>query len=93
MLKKIAIVLLLVIAALLAHAATRPDTFGVTHSAHVSAPAPVGFEQLADFRKWDSWSPWEKLDLNMQRSYEGDPGSLGSKYAWKGNAGSRALHS
>ncbi len=31
------------------------------------------------------WSPWEKVDPNMKRSFSGAEKGVGSKYAWVGN--------
>ncbi|HXK18635.1 MAG TPA: hypothetical protein VNG33_12570 [Polyangiaceae bacterium] len=41
--------------------------------------------QVNDFHAWSGWSPWEKLDPNLKRSYEGAPAGVGAKYAWVGN--------
>ena len=40
---------------------------------------------LADFHGWDAWSPWEKMDPAMKRSYSGAPKGKGAVYAWEGN--------
>jgi hypothetical protein len=42
--------------------------------------------QLADFRGWRAWSPWETLDAGMTRSFGGAPSGKGATYAWEGNA-------
>lgn len=85
MLKKIAVAVAAVIALLVAVIATRPDTFSIQRSAIINAPAAVIFAQVNDFHKWPAWSPWEAMDPNMQRSYEGSPEGEGAKYSWKGN--------
>ncbi len=50
---------------------------------------------LADLQRWVEWSPWEGRDPALQRTYTGEPGTVGSTYAWKGNrkagAGSMAI--
>jgi len=51
----------------------------------MSAPASEVFAQVNDFRKWQAWSPWEKQDPNLNRSYEGAPAGSGSIYSWSGN--------
>jgi predicted enzyme related to lactoylglutathione lyase len=38
-----------------------------------------------DFHKWQAWSPWEKLDPAMKRTYAGAAGGAGAVYAWAGN--------
>ncbi len=85
MLKKIAygVVALLVVLILLI--ATRPASFRIERSATVSAPAEIVFAELNDFHEWAKWSPWEKLDAKMQKTYEGPAAGVGSKYHWVGN--------
>jgi hypothetical protein len=43
------------------------------------------FNQLDDFRAWSNWSPWEKIDPNMTRTYDGPAEGVGARYAWQGN--------
>ena len=47
-------------------------------------PAAV-FEQINDFRNWGAWSPWEKMDPNLQRNFDGASQGVGAKYSWIGN--------
>jgi hypothetical protein len=79
------VVLGLGIAGLLALAATRPDTYRVERSRTIHAPAEVVFAHIEDFRMWPAWSPWETLDPNLRRAYEGPARGVGSSYAWEGN--------
>lgn len=41
--------------------------------------------RLADLPGWVDWSPWEGLDPALHREYTGEPGTVGSGYAWSGN--------
>ena len=87
MFKKIAIAIVVLIAALLAYAATRPDTFRVERGATIKAPPEKIFALINDLRRWDSWSPWEKKDPAMKRTFGGDVTSgKGAAYAWEGNS-------
>lgn len=61
------------------------DTFTVERSAHVDAPPARVYGQVADFHSWRSWSPWEDLDPDLQRSYSGAASGTGAVYAWSGN--------
>jgi hypothetical protein len=85
MARKILLVLLVLVAAVCAIVLTRPDTFHVERSATIHAPANVVFARLEDFHRWPDWSPWEKLDPNMVRTYSGPDRGVGAAYAWKGN--------
>jgi Polyketide cyclase / dehydrase and lipid transport len=85
MLKKIGIAAAVLVVALAVLIATRPATYRVSRSATVAAPAAVAYAQVADFHRWEAWSPWAKLDPGMQSSYAGADGAVGSSYEWKGN--------
>lgn len=85
MVKKIALGLVVVVLALLAFAATRPDTFRVERSTTIKAPPAKVFALLNDFQKFGAWSPWEKLDPAMKRTFSGPASGPGSVYAWEGN--------
>jgi hypothetical protein len=85
MLKIILIVIVVLIAAILAYAATRPNNFRVQRSASINASPEKIFPLIADFHNWASWSPWEKKDPAMKRTYSGAPSGKGAVYAWEGN--------
>lgn len=85
MLKKIAIAIVVVIAAILIYAATRPDTFRVERTASMKAPPEKVYAVLSDFQKWGAWSPWEKKDPAMKRTFGATTSGVGAKYAWEGN--------
>lgn len=85
MLKKVSIVLGLLVVVLLAVIATRPDSFRVERSAEIGAPAAAVFPLVNDFHQWAGWSPWDKLDPAMKRTYEGSPVGAGAIYTWAGN--------
>ena len=85
MLKTIALVLLIAVVAVFIYAATRPDTFRVTRSATIKAPPEKVFPFLSDFKRWTAWSPWERKDPNMKRSFGGSPEGKGATYAWEGD--------
>ena len=85
MARKILLVLLVLVVALVAFIATRPDTFHVERSAVIHAPTDVVYARLEDFHRWPDWSPWEKLDPAMQRTFSGSERGVGAVYGWKGN--------
>ena len=85
MFKMIAMVAVVLIAAVLGLAATKPDTFRVERSATIKAPPEKVYVLLNDFHQWSQWSPWERLDPAMQRSHGGAPSGVGATYAWEGN--------
>ncbi len=85
MLTALAIIALIVVAAVLGYAATRPDTFRIQRTASIQAPAEKIFALINDFRNWRVWSPWEKMDPTLKRTFEGPPNGPGARYEWEGN--------
>ena len=85
MIKIIVIVLVVIVAAILGYAATRPDTFSVQRAASIKAPPEKIFPLIDDFHRWTVWSPWEKLDPDMKRTFSGAERGKGAIYAWEGN--------
>ncbi len=85
MLKTIGIVVVVLIAAILAFAATKPDTFRVQRGATIKAPPEKIFPLLNDFQRWEAWSPWEKKDPAMKRTFSAVTSGKGAQYAWEGN--------
>ena len=83
--KKISMALIVVILVILGMALMQPDSFKVQRSAAIKAPPAKVMGYLNDFHQWVTWSPWEKLDPNMQRSFEGPASGKGAVYAWSGN--------
>jgi uncharacterized protein YndB with AHSA1/START domain len=84
MLKKIGLGLLVVVVVLVAIVATRPAEWHLERSTTVAAPPAAVFPLVNDFRAWQRWSPWEKLDPNLKREYSGAPAGTGSVYSWQG---------
>ena len=85
MLKIIGIVVAVLLAAILIFAATKPDTFRVQRAASIKASPEKIFAILNDFQKWGSWSPWEKKDPAMKRTFGAITSGRGATYAWEGN--------
>lgn len=81
----IVIALAVLIAIVLILAAMRPDTFHVQRSIDIDASADKIFPLINDYKNWGSWSPYEHVDPNMQRTFSGAPNGKGSIYEWRGN--------
>jgi hypothetical protein len=74
------------VVALLAWAASRPSSFRIERAARIDAPAARIAPLLTDFRRWQQWSPWEKLDPALERRFSGAEAGVGAVYEWRGNA-------
>jgi len=85
MLRKILIGVVALLAVFALLVSLQPPTFHIERSVTVQAPAENAFALVNDFHGWKAWSPWEKLDPNLQRSYSGPASGVGTSYAWQGN--------
>ncbi len=82
---KVLVVLVLLLGGAAAFVATRPDAYHVERSATVEAPAATVFAQIDDLSVWKEWSPWEKKDPAMKRTYSTTSSGVGAYYTWAGN--------
>jgi hypothetical protein len=79
----IVVVLLVVsLAGILVFAAFKPDTFRVQRATSVKASPDKIFPLIADFHRWGAWSPYEKLDPAMKRTFSGAANGKGAVYEW-----------
>jgi uncharacterized protein YndB with AHSA1/START domain len=83
----IAVIVLIVIGVgvVLGLAAMKPDTFRVQRAMAIKAPPEKIFALINDFHAWGQWSPWEKKDPAMRRTFSGAPNGKGAAYAWEGD--------
>jgi hypothetical protein len=82
----IGLIIALAIIGVLVAAAMKPDEFRMQRSTRVNAPADQIFPHINDLRRWVAWSPFEKLDPAMKKSYSGAPSGPGAVYEWEGNS-------
>ena len=82
----VAVVFGILLAAILGYAATKPGTFLVRRARSIQAPPEKIFELINDFHRWASWSPYEKLDPTMKKTFSGASSGKGAVYAWEGNS-------
>jgi hypothetical protein len=83
--KRAVLIATLMFAALLIYAASRPDVFHVERSISIKAAPDNIAPFIADLHKFALWSPYEKLDPQMQRSFSGAASGKGAVYEWRGN--------
>lgn len=78
-------IMLVVAAVVVGYASMQPDAFRYERSAVIAAPPEEIMAIVTDFRRNGEWSPWEKLDPGMKRTYSGSPTGIGAVYEWDGN--------
>lgn len=65
--------------------ATRPAHFRIERSIEMAAPPSVPFALVNDFQQWSQWSPYDKLDPAMTKTYSGAVAGVGATYHWRGD--------
>lgn len=91
-LKSVAVVLLVGIAAVLVAAANRPDSFRVVRSATVQADAGKLHPLINDLHQFNTWNPFERKDPDIKGEYRGPAAGPGAAYHFEGGkSGSGSL--
>lgn len=86
MFKTILIVVVVLIAGVLGYAATRPGDFRVERSIAIKAPPEKIYPLVDDLKAWSAWSPYEKKDPQMARTFGPTTAGVGATYEWNGNS-------
>ena len=81
----IGVVVVVAIAGILIYAATKPDSFRVQRVVLINAPSDKVFPLINDIKAWTVWSPYEKKDPAMKRTYGAVTAGKGATYAWDGD--------
>jgi hypothetical protein len=81
----IGVVVVVAIAGILLYAATKPDSFRVQRTVLINAPPDKVFPLVNDIKAWTAWSPYEKKDPAMKRTYGAVTAGKGATYAWEGD--------
>jgi hypothetical protein len=75
------IAIVLIVAAILIYASTKPDTFHVERSISIKALPEKIFPFINDFHLWDAWIPYNK-DPVMKKTYSSNHSGKGAHFAW-----------
>jgi uncharacterized protein YndB with AHSA1/START domain len=84
MLMALTIAIAVLVVAVLALAASRPDTFQVRRSTSIKASPDAIYPLISEWHAFLTWSPFEK-DPAMKRTFKGAVGAKGATYEWDGN--------
>jgi hypothetical protein len=83
---KIALIVIgVIVAIILILGLIMPKQFDVSRTISIDAPKEFVFQKVNSLEKMDVWSPWSKMDPNMQVESSGIEGNIGSIRKWKGN--------
>jgi hypothetical protein len=85
MLKKLLAGIAIAVAVFVSVVALQPSDYTISRSTTIDAPASTVFPHVNSLRNWNAWSPWDKIDPNLTRTYEGPEAGVGAVYTWAGD--------
>ena len=83
--KKVLIAVGVLIALFAVFVAMQPSEFRIERSIAIAAEPGSIFPLVNDLQRSTAWSPWEKLDPAIKRSFAGPASGVGAIYSWEGN--------
>ncbi|MDX1271296.1 SRPBCC family protein [Bizionia paragorgiae] len=81
--KYIFFLLLIVIIALSIYIAVQPNSFNVTRTRTINAPAAVIYDNVIDYKNWESWSSWAEKNEDLKIMLPENTHGTGSSYSWE----------
>ncbi len=81
----IAVGMVLIIAALLVYASTKPDSFAISRSTTINSPADKIFPMINSLRGFNQWNPFLAPDPAAKLDYFGPEHGVGAGHRWSGN--------
>lgn len=82
-LKYILFLLLIIFIGLAIYIAVQPNSFEVTRSRTINAPASVVYNNVIDFKNWESWSSWAEDDPDMIITLPEQTRGINGSYTWE----------
>ena len=84
-LKIIGMVVLAMVVILAIVIAMQPEKAHIEKSIVINAPAASIFPEVSNYKSFNVWSPWTKMDPAARETFEGAEASVGSKFSWEGS--------
>lgn len=76
----------IVIVVFLGYVSTRSGEFRYERSGVINAPPEAIFPYISNLKMGEQWSPYEKIDPNMKKTFAGPDGQVGSSMDFEGNS-------
>lgn len=85
-LKVILIIVVVLVGGYAIWMATLPKEYTLTRSADINATPSKVYAQVVNLETWKNWSYWDLSDSTNVVTYDGEMGTVGASYSWKGEA-------
>lgn len=86
-LKYILFLLLILFIGLAIYVAVQPNSFEVQRTRTINAPVSVVYENVIDFKNWESWSSWAEADPDMKITLAEQTRGINGSYTWEDKDG------
>lgn len=83
-LKIIGTIIAVIIGILLVVVAMQPPEGHIEKSIVINASPAAVFPHVSQYKNFNVWSPWAKMDPEAKQSYEGTDGTLDARMSWEG---------
>lgn len=84
-LKGLLILIVILLAVAVIAGLIMPKDYKLERSVVIPTCSGVVYEQIADFRNWNNWSPWKERDSSITAEYSENQKATGAKWSWKGD--------
>jgi len=81
-LKYLLFLLLIIIVAGGIYFGTKDGKFDVSKTKEFNAPAEVIYNNVKDYKNWETWGPWKEEDPGMEFSFAEKTEGEGASYSW-----------
>lgn len=85
--KYILFLILVLIIGFSIYVAVQPNTFTVERTRTIKAPSSVIYNNVIDFKNWESWSSWVEMDPDLKITYPEQTKGVGGSYTWEDKDG------
>ncbi|WP_116525071.1 SRPBCC family protein [Seonamhaeicola aphaedonensis] len=85
--KYILFLLFIAIIAIAIYVAVQPNSYEVSRTRTIKAPAPVIYSNVIDFKNWGDWSSWVEVNPDIKITLADNTRGVGGSYSWEDNDG------
>jgi len=86
-LKYILFLLLILIIGFAIYVAVQPNSYDVKRSKLINAPISMVYNNINDFKNWESWGPWYEDDPSILAAFPEQTSGIGASYSWTSKDG------
>lgn len=91
-LKYILFIVLILVIGISIYIAVQPNSFEVSRSKTIDAPAQVIYNNVIDFKNWEAWSSWVERDPETVITLSDKTEGVGGSYTWVDSHGKGAMN-